>query len=89
MALRLALRRGVPLPLRRAVARLRRVVRDRLDGSHFRLARRLAPPWDSARLVMIQQPIRQSPLWEGKLANLQRGAGVCDRPGDPGGRAHR
>ena len=78
MALRLALRRGVPLSLRRAVARLRRVVRDRLDGSHFRLARRLAPPWDSPRLVTIEQPIKQSPLWEGKLANLQRGAAMLD-----------
>ena len=78
MALRLALRRGVPLPLRRAVARLRRVVRDRLDGSHARLARQLAPPWDRIASVRIMQPIKQSPLWEGKLANLQRGVAMLD-----------
>lgn len=78
MALRKALRRAVPLPLRRGVARLRRWVRDRLDGSHFRLARRLASPWDLPVFVTIGQPIRQSPLWEGKLANLQRGAAVLD-----------
>lgn len=78
MALRKALRRALPLPLRRGVARVRRGVQDRVDGSHFRLARRLAPPWDSPRLVTIEQPIRQSPLWEGKLANLQRGAAMLD-----------
>ena len=78
MALRLALRRWVPLALRRGVAWLRRAARDRLDGSHARLARQLAPPWDRIASVMIMQPIKQSQLWEGKLANLQRGVAVLD-----------
>lgn len=77
-AWRKALRRWVPMPLRRAVAWLRRTGQDRLDGSHARLARTLAPPWDSASVVVIEQAIKQSPLWEGKLVNLQRGAATLD-----------
>ncbi len=75
---RKALRRAVPLALRRMVAWARRAARDRLDGTHPRLARTLAPPWDCHRFVCIEQAIRQGPLWEGKLANLQRGAGLLD-----------
>lgn len=29
-------------------------------------------------VVSIEQPIKQSPLWEGKLANLRRGVAVLD-----------
>lgn len=72
------LRRAVPLAVRRAVAVLRRALRDRLDGTHARLARTLAPPWDQPSAVCITQTIKRSPLWEGKLANLQRGAAMLD-----------
>jgi vancomycin resistance protein VanW len=75
---RKALRRVVPMPLRRVVAVLRRGLRDRLDGTHARLARTIAPPWDQPSAVSIAQPIKRSPLWEGKLANLQRGAAMLD-----------
>jgi vancomycin resistance protein VanW len=77
-AWRKALRGWLPMPLRRTAARLRRWLVDRLDGSHARLARCLTPPWDVPAAVSIEQPIRQSPLWEGKLANLQRGAAMLD-----------
>jgi vancomycin resistance protein VanW len=77
-ALRKALRNWVPLPLRRGVARLHRAGRDRLDGSHRRLARTVAPPYDLPAALQVEQAIRQSPLWEGKLANLQLGAAMLD-----------
>jgi vancomycin resistance protein VanW len=76
--LRKTLRRWVPMRLRHGVARLHRASRDRLDGSHGRLTRRRAPPWEGTAIVTIEQSIKQSPLWEGKLANLQRGAAVLD-----------
>ncbi len=77
-AIRKALRRWVPLMLRHALARARRAVRDRLDGTHARLTRKLALPTERSVAVSITQPIKQSPLWEGKLANLQRGAAMLD-----------
>lgn len=75
---RKALRRWMPLPLRRAAAWLRRTGQDRLNGDHARLARGLAPPWDGPSAVSIAQTIKQGPLWEGKLANLRLGAAVLD-----------
>lgn len=84
--LRRALRRIVPEGPRRVAARARRALRDRADGTRGRLALRLAPPWDGPAAVCVTQAIRQSPLWEGKLANLQLGAvlldGVLIAPGE-------
>lgn len=77
-AIRKALRRWVPVGLRRGVARPRRAVQDRLDGSNARLARELALPSETSVAVSITQAIKQTPLWEGKLANLQRGAAMLD-----------
>ena len=77
-AVRKVLRRWLPMPLRRGVAWLHRAARDRLDGSHNRFARTVALPCDLASVVSVEQVIRQSPLWEGKLANLQRGAAMLD-----------
>lgn len=77
-AWRKALRRVVPLPLRRIVALARRALRDRRDGTHSRLTRIIALPDDLPSIVSIEQAIKQSPLWEGKLANLQRGAAMLD-----------
>lgn len=77
-ALRKALRRWVPFALRLALARLHRAGRDWLDGNHARLARCIAPPYDLPPALQVEQAIRQSPLWEGKLANLQRGAAILD-----------
>lgn len=76
--LRRGLRRCVPLPLRRSLAWLRRAGRDQLDGSHRRFARSLAPSGDPPVVVRVEQPIRQGPLWEGKLANLRGGAAMLD-----------
>lgn len=77
-AWRKALRRVVPLPLRRIVALARKALRDRRDGTRSRLTRIIALPDDLPSIVSIAQAIKQSPLWEGKLANLQRGAAMLD-----------
>lgn len=77
-AVRKGLRRVLPLPLRRAVAQLHRALNDRRDGSHARMAQALVHSCDGPAFVMIAQPIKQSALWEGKLANLQHGAALLD-----------
>ena len=77
-AVRKTLRRWVPLPLRKGLARLHRAGRDRRDGTTARLALTRMQRCDARSFVSIEQAIKQSPLWEGKLANLQRGAAMLD-----------
>lgn len=77
-ALRKALRRWLPFALRQKLAQLHRALRDRLDGSHRRFARGLVPPTDLPAALQVKQAIRKSQFWEGKLANLQRGAAMLD-----------
>lgn len=79
-AARRAMRRTLPEPLRRSFAVLRRSVSDGLGGTTSALARRGAerPGADWPAAVRVVQPIRQSPLWEGKLANIALGCGLID-----------
>ena len=77
-AVRKTLRRWVPLPLRKGLARLHRAGRDWRDGTTARLALTRMQRCDARSFVSIEQAIKQSPLWEGKLANLQRGAAMLD-----------
>jgi vancomycin resistance protein VanW len=77
-AVRKALRRWVPVPLRRGVAIARRTLRDRLAGNHLRIARSVTASDDRPCAVAIDQPIMKSLFWEGKLANLQRGSALID-----------
>ena len=76
------LRRTVPEPLRAQFARARRAVQDRANGTHHRLAvqrDRAASGADGWHpVVTLRQTIRRSAWWEGKLANLQLGAGKLD-----------
>lgn len=76
--LRKALRRALPEAPRRAVAQVRRLVADRLAGISLRLARQRDPGEACRPCVAIDQPIRQTPLWEGKLVNLRLGVELID-----------
>lgn len=76
------LRRTVPEPVRAQLARARRAVRDRTNGTHHRLMveRYVAATstFEWHPVVTLRQDIRRSAWWEGKLANLQLGAGRLD-----------
>lgn len=73
------LRRTVPEPLRAGLAQARRFVRDRVRGTHRRLAvQRVADTDLWHPVVTLRQDIRRSAWWEGKLANLHLGAGRLD-----------
>jgi vancomycin resistance protein VanW len=80
IAARRALRRTVPESLRRTFALLRRSLGDGLDGMSGAIARHIAEPAgaDWRAVARVVQPIRQSPLWEGKLANIALGCGLLD-----------
>jgi vancomycin resistance protein VanW len=78
ITIRKALRRLIPEAPRRALALARRGLRDRSDGTGRRFAARRADSPDWPTLVQLEQPIRQGPFWEGKLANLQLGCVLVD-----------
>ncbi len=75
-ALRRMLRRAVPLPLRQAVA-LAQWRLNRIGQSYVRKTE--GSRHDSWQAVCaVDQPIKQSQFWEGKLHNLQLAAVVVD-----------
>ena len=72
-------RAHVPAGPRLAIARARRGLRDRLTGDAGRIARPSAGLNDApCRIVAIVQPIRNSGMIEGKLANIRLGAARLD-----------
>jgi vancomycin resistance protein VanW len=80
-AVRRALRRRIPAPIRLRVALSRRTLRDAISG-HARAIVRTSEPRESgacaAAIIAVVQPIRQSEHWEGKLANLRLAAQRLD-----------
>jgi vancomycin resistance protein VanW len=73
-AARRLLRRLVPVPLRQAVALARRGLTGRgLAYAQLALPE-VAADWQT--VCTVEQPIKQSRLWEGKLHNLQIGAAM-------------
>jgi vancomycin resistance protein VanW len=78
---RRALRRTVPEPIRALIALARRQLRDRASGDARRFAQSgLAGAFDNwHRLVVVEQEIKRSALWEGKRANIVLGCALLDR----------
>ena len=71
--LRKAWRRNAPQPLQLAFALTRRRVRDRLTGVAKDIVKpvQMQRPGSFIEVVRVTQPIRKTPYWEGKLANLK------------------
>lgn len=71
--LRKAWRRNAPQPLQIAVALYRRRVRDRLTGIAKDIVKpaKMPSPGSFIEVISLIQPIRKTPFWEGKLANLR------------------
>lgn len=77
--LRGLLRRRVPAPIRLALARIRRVARDRASG-HARLIARACGATEPLPICVgkIAQPIRNTAFLQGKLTNIANGAARID-----------
>jgi vancomycin resistance protein VanW len=77
--LRRLARNHLPPSLRRLIARVRRRVIDRLSGIDARFARRPAiPPPSAPTILELEQPIRDTGLFEGKRHNIALGAARID-----------
>lgn len=75
-AARRLLRRALPMPVRQAVALLRRGLAGR--GQTY-AKRALAEPDESwPPICTVEQPIKQSQYWEGKLHNLKIATAMVD-----------
>jgi vancomycin resistance protein VanW len=75
-AVRQALRRALPLPVRQAVALIRRGLSS-CSETYARQAQS-ATSGNWLPICQVAQPIKQSQFWEGKLHNLQIGAARVD-----------
>jgi vancomycin resistance protein VanW len=76
-AVRRALRRNIPEPIRLQIALARRRAGDRALGKSRLIAKKTGASADFAswsKVVSVAQPIRRSDFWEGKLANLRLAA---------------
>ena len=76
--LRRSLRATVPEPLRIGVALARRRAADLLCGQARRLARQRRGDNLPHLITCVTQDIRQTALWQGKLANIRLGAARLD-----------
>ncbi|MGE3691256.1 MAG: VanW family protein [Novosphingobium sp.] len=83
------LRKRVPMPLRIAVASVRRHLRDRQSGATDAMAQRRLNEAESpvfSTLVSVRQPIMMTAYYEGKVTNIRLGAsllnGVVVEPGE-------
>lgn len=74
------LRKRTPMPLRIAVARLRRHLRDRQSGALPAMASARHPrsPAGLPCLVRVRQPVMRTAFYEGKLVNIGLGASRLD-----------
>lgn len=76
--LRRCLRATVPGPLRIGVALARRRVRDGMRGQARRFARQGGGDSLPHLITAVTQDVRQTALWQGKLANIRLGAARLD-----------
>jgi vancomycin resistance protein VanW len=74
--LRRGLRSALPLPLRQAVALARRGLMDPRQSYARQSSDDPAAEWP--RVCTVEQAIKQSRLWEGKLHNLQLASALVD-----------